>query len=135
VRGPTPGGGGRGPFGPFGPRRFDHHGGWEWAHALLGLLLVAAIVALIVFLLMRLFERQRPAAAAGPTYAPPRPPAAFVDPALAELRLRYARGEVSRDDFLRISTDLGAPPPPPPPAPPAAPAAPPTPPAGSPPAA
>jgi len=135
VRRPVPGGGGRGPFGPFGPRRFDHHGGWEWAHALFGLLVVAAIVALIVFLLLRLFERnQRPAAvAAGPIYPPPRPPGPFVDPALAELRLRYARGEVTRDDFLRISTDLGAPTPAPAPAP--APARTPTPPAGSPPAA
>ena len=137
-----PGGGGRGPFGPFGPegpRRFDH-GGWDWLHGLFGLLLVAAIVALIVFLLLRLFERNQPraAVATGPMYPPPpRPAGPPLDPALAELRLRYARGEVSRDDFLRISTDLGAPPPPPPPAPPVAPppAAPPTPPEGSPPAA
>lgn len=113
-----PGGGEHGPFGPYGPHRFDHHGGWEWMHALFGLLLVAAIVAVIVFLLLRVFERNqvKPAATGAPMYPPPRPPTPFVDPALAELRLRYARGEVSRDDFLRISTDLGAPPPPPPPA-------------------
>jgi putative membrane protein len=102
VRGPTPGGGGRGPFGPFGPRRLGHHGGWEWLHALLGLVVVAAIVALIVFLLLRLFERnQAKPVATGPIYPPPpRPAGAPIDPALAELRLRYARGEVSRDDFL-----------------------------------
>lgn len=29
-----------------------------------------------------------------------------VDPALAELRLRYARGEVSREEFLQRKVDL-----------------------------
>lgn len=136
-----PGGGGRGPMGPFGPGRpgrFGHSDGWQWLHHLFGLLLVAAIVAAIVFLLLRLFDRTRAGnvavAPAGPP-PPPRPPWPAMDPALAELRLRYARGEVSREDFLRISTDLGAPPPPPPPAPPAPAPAPATPPAGSPPAA
>ena len=134
MRSRIPGGGGRGPFGPFGPPRFERHGGWEWLHALFGLLFVAAIVALIVFLLLRVFDRNQPKpVASGPIYPPPRSPAPGFDPALAELRLRYARGEVSRDDFLRISTDLGAPPPAPPPPAPVAPP-PPTPPEGSPPA-
>jgi hypothetical protein len=39
------------------------------------------------------------------------PVGAGVDPALAALRLRYARGELSREEFLRTSADLGAPPP------------------------
>jgi uncharacterized membrane protein len=139
------GGGGRGPIGPFGPRGFEHHGGPEvWQH-LLGLLIVAAIVALIAFLLLRLYRRWQPAtgAVAGPSATA----IGAMDPALSEVRLRYARGEVSRDDFLRISADLtgtplagtGAPPPsptapPPPPSSTTQPETPATPPAGSPPA-
>ncbi len=34
-------------------------------------------------------------------------PATSGDPAMAALRLRYARGEVDRDEFLRIRADLG----------------------------
>jgi hypothetical protein len=42
------------------------------------------------------------------------------DPALEEVRMRYARGEIDRDEFARRSSDLGSPtasvpaPPPPP---------------------
>jgi uncharacterized membrane protein len=32
-----------------------------------------------------------------------------IDPALHELRLRYARGELTREEFLERSHDLGAP--------------------------
>jgi hypothetical protein len=43
------------------------------------------------------------------------------DAALQQLRLRYARGELTRTDFLQAATDLGAPmPPPSPPDPPTA---------------
>jgi uncharacterized membrane protein len=35
------------------------------------------------------------------------------DEALEALRLRYARGEVTRDEFLQASQDLGGPAPPP----------------------
>ncbi|MDP8954119.1 MAG: hypothetical protein M3N37_04230 [Actinomycetota bacterium] len=31
------------------------------------------------------------------------------DEALAPLRLRYARGEISRDEYLQVAADLGAP--------------------------
>ena len=41
-------------------------------------------------------------------------PAEAADEALKALRLRYARGEIGRDDFLRASEDLGAGPPVPP---------------------
>ena len=40
-----------------------------------------------------------------------RHPGAMVSPALAELDLRYARGEIGRDDYLTRRADLmGAPP-------------------------
>jgi uncharacterized membrane protein len=31
------------------------------------------------------------------------------DAAVEFVRMRYARGEIDRDEFVRISTDLGAP--------------------------
>jgi uncharacterized membrane protein len=79
---------------------FDHGGFpfWEW---LLPLLLIALLVAVAVWAILRL----APARAAAVPPAPARGP----DPALQELRLRYARGEVSPEDFARISADLGAP--------------------------
>ncbi|HYY81319.1 MAG TPA: SHOCT domain-containing protein, partial [Actinomycetes bacterium] len=48
-----------------------------------------------------------------PPWAGPRP-----DAALDIARARYARGELSREEYLRILQDLGAPPPPAPPEPP-----------------
>jgi hypothetical protein len=38
------------------------------------------------------------------------PPAGPRDQALEELRVRYARGELDRNDFLERSADLGGPP-------------------------
>jgi uncharacterized membrane protein len=102
-----------------GPMYFgEHHGGggWHWIVPLLFLLVLAALVAWTV-----LQARRTPRAVA---IAPGG--AAAVDPALAELRLRYARGEVSRDEFVATEADLrglAAAPAPPPPQPPAAPPA------------
>jgi uncharacterized membrane protein len=60
-------------------------------------LALAAFVAVSAFRLYR--ARQAPGAV---------PPAArSEDGALAELRLRYARGEIGRDDFLARLHDLG----------------------------
>lgn len=84
---------------------------WHGGHGfpvlgwLVPLLLLALVVGLVAWALLRARDgRHVPVAAT---------PAPSVDVALAELRLRYARGELPREDFLRISTDLGAPPPPP----------------------
>ena len=82
--------------------RFGHNGGHWWLGALLGLLLFGAIVAVAVLLGLRL--------ARGPRHWGG--PHMGHDQALAQLRLRYARGEVTRDEYLRTSADLGAPLPP-----------------------
>jgi putative membrane protein len=99
--------------GPFGYR-------WEndywWVASFVWFLLIGGLVALAVLLALRLTGRSPTAAtAAGP-------PRSALDPAVNELRLRYARGEISRDEYLRTAADLGAPLPPPdaPPPPPAA---------------
>src|SRR5690348_4108557 len=78
-------------------------------------LLALAIVAIVA--LVRMLRTPRPliAAPAGPALA------RGEDSALAELRMRYARGDIERDDFLARMRDLGGVAPetqaPPPPAP------------------
>ena len=92
------------------PERFGHHGGDGWFPfmGLLGLLLVAGVVILVAALVRDRRHPPRP-----PVGGPPAPPTAHLasraDDALNHLRLRYARGEVTRDDFFRMSADLGAP--------------------------
>jgi putative membrane protein len=92
--------------------RFRHHPldpGWGhpgW-HDLLGWLLpilfFLALVALVVWAVLRLTAQERPAATAlvGP-------PGMRTDSALEHARLRYARGEISREEFAQLSADLGA---------------------------
>jgi uncharacterized membrane protein len=100
--------------GEFVPMQLGHHGGAEW-HWLVPLLFLIALTAMFAWMVLQ--ARRRPAAA-----VPGGTPA--VDPALEELRLRYARGEVSREDFVAAEADLRGPAPAPsPPEPPAAPPA------------
>jgi putative membrane protein len=75
-----------------------HHG-----HPVLWVLLLVLFVALVVFAiysLVRLTRGGSSVAAAAPG----------GDAALESVRMRYARGEIDRDTFIRVSTDLGAPP-------------------------
>jgi putative membrane protein len=103
---------------PRDPDRLDRlrdHGAQAWglSSGLHTVLLLLAIAALVVGILVLLQQRR----AAGPVaVTSPTPP---PDPALAELRQRYARGELDRDDYLRRTADLGggAPADTPPPAP------------------
>jgi uncharacterized membrane protein len=110
------------PFGPpdgqgFGrtflvPGRFVHHGGAQPLHwATFAIVLALLLLSTATFLL--LLNRTRGASAPrwGWRRSAPRP---MLDPALATLSARYARGEIGRDEFLRASDDLrgarGAPP-------------------------
>jgi putative membrane protein len=87
-----------------------------WWESLLHVLVFAAVAGLVIFLIVRLTHDHRhhghPVAWSHttPAMSPPAPPP--VDPALNEARLRYARGELTRDDFLRVVTDLTGQPPP-----------------------
>jgi uncharacterized membrane protein len=102
-----------------GPMYFgDHHdGGASW-HWIVPLLFLLALGAMIVWMVLQSRRTPRAAVPGG---------TAAVDPALAELRLRYARGEVSREEFVATEADLRGlatpPPAPPAPEPPAAPPA------------
>jgi uncharacterized membrane protein len=86
----------------FGQRPIDH--GW-WlgmVHELVPLLFLVAIVAFGIWAVHRITEERRLAVAgAGAT------PYRRGDGALAELRLRYARGELDRDEFAQRFRDLG----------------------------
>jgi uncharacterized membrane protein len=99
---------------PNGPRieYYDHHSQWSWIGHLLGFLAVVALVALIVVLVLRLLNRSGLGVGSAAVVAPVTTamPAASRpdDPALAALRLRYAQGDVGRDDYLRMASALGA---------------------------
>jgi hypothetical protein len=97
------GGNGRG-FMP--PMRFDHggHGGGSlgWVIFALELLLLAGIVILLV----RAFTAPR--FAGPPAGPPPQGKRRFGRPdPLTHARMRYANGEIGRDEYLQITRDLG----------------------------
>jgi uncharacterized membrane protein len=70
---------------------------------LIPVLILAALVGLIVFFLIR--SRSGPPAGAPINFAG----RGGLDPAIEQARFRYARGEISRDDYFRIASDLGGP--------------------------
>ena len=76
----------------------DHPFGW-----LLMFVVLALVIALVVWLVLRVY---------GPRGHVHRV-AAPLDDALDTVRMRYAKGEIDRKEFLRMIGDLGAPPEPP----------------------
>ncbi len=70
------------------------------------LVLVVVLIALGIVLIVRLVRTPKRSVAEPPIgrFSPPPPP---VDPVLSELRLRYARGEISREEYLQRAGDLG----------------------------
>jgi len=88
----------RPPNGP-GPYRFEwHHGHQLFPWLFFVIFVVLAVLAAVA--LVRTWRVTPRAAAAGPA-------GPGGDPALAELRLRYARGDIARDEYLRRAADLG----------------------------
>lgn len=85
--------------------RHAHNGWWGGPlHAVILLLFLALLVAGAVWLGRRFLRGGLAPAPAGPQLTPA---AAFAsDPAVAALRLRYASGNVSRDEFQRAMRDL-----------------------------
>jgi putative membrane protein len=91
----------------FDPSHFyiDRHGGWYWGPHVFTLIVFAVLIALAVWLVMSSRKHhtvQHP-------MMPIAPPPPAMDPALQEARMRYARGELSREDYLRIAEDLAGP--------------------------
>jgi putative membrane protein len=82
------------------------HHGWLWPIGpLIPLLFFVVIVGVAIWAVVRLSNR--PVAGQPMPFAGPRGPG--VDAALDLVRTRYARGEIGRDEFVQLSTDLGAP--------------------------
>jgi uncharacterized membrane protein len=75
---------------------FEHHGGHHWLALLLIVLLVAALILIAIAAVRIAFSPRTSASATAP-----------ADDALSVLRLRYARGEVAREEFLLAHGDLG----------------------------
>ena len=85
--------------------RHAHEDWWSGPlHLLVLVLFVALLVAGAVWLVRRLSPGV--AQAAAPAVAGVSPAALTADPAIAALRMRYAKGEVSRDDFQHTMDDL-----------------------------
>jgi putative membrane protein len=81
-----------GPGGGWGDRPWMMmHGGWGWGCGLAWLVALAVLAALAVILL----RRRDPGAASGPAGG-----------AVEALDLRYARGEIERDEYLRRRADI-----------------------------
>ena len=96
-----------GPGESVGPTPYMHHGWWYGPLHLLPVLLLLGLIGVIVWGVLRL-SRQAPAGAvAAQTAAGPPAPLPIHDPAQEELRLRYARGEIDQEEFLRRRVDLG----------------------------
>jgi len=95
------------------PPVFGPGGGWyPIVHLIFWFAVLAGLIALAIFLVRRVEHGHGPHTHAGPPI--PRP----ADAALEQVRSRYARGEITRDEYVQLMQDLGGttPIPPPPPA-------------------
>jgi uncharacterized membrane protein len=92
------------------------HGWWPGvAGWLMPLLFLVVLIVFGIWAVRRITDMDRPLPA---TASPPAARPEAIDPAIHELRLRYARGEVDPEEFARRWRDLGGEGPgPPPPAP------------------
>jgi uncharacterized membrane protein len=89
---------------PRGHQVFFDHAHDHQGHPVLWLLVLFLFVALVAFAIYTLVRLTRGGTPAATAVAGP-------DAAVESVRMRYARGEIDRDEFVRVSTDLGAPPP------------------------
>jgi len=93
--------------------RYGHHA----HHPVFGiifLVLIAAVVVLGIIALVR-WRRHPHGGFASAVRMPPRPPAGAppwtgADSAINELRIRYARGDISSEEYWQRSSVLGYPP-------------------------
>ena len=102
----------RGPRGQFYWQEAPQHAHDDWwsgpLHAIVIVLLLILLIGSVVWLVRRLSPGVAQAAAPALTPAAAGVPAAALaaDPAISTLRMRYAKGEVSREDFQHAMEDL-----------------------------
>jgi len=85
----------------------EHHRGGPGG--LIALVLFALLVAAVVSLWIKVSRLSRPAFTPSGAAATAATSAPAGDGAINLLRTRYASGEVTRDDYVRMAADLGAP--------------------------
>jgi len=92
-------------YGPWqgNPPGYVHHGAWWGFLHLLPFLMFLVLIGVGIWAVLR-FSSRPVATTGGATLTPP-----ARDPAIEELRIRYARGELGRDDFAQRMRDLGHP--------------------------
>jgi uncharacterized membrane protein len=79
--------------------------GFGPVEGLIGLLVVGLIVAGVALLIINLARSNRVQSVTAYAPQPPR------DPALEAVRMRYARGEISREEYAAVAADLEGRPP------------------------
>lgn len=84
-----------------GPPMWDH-GWWGIFGGIVPSLLLLILIGVGVWAVLRFTSRRAASGAAGVGTIPVR------DGALEELRFRYARGEIGREEFVQRSRDLGS---------------------------
>ncbi|HEX9122421.1 MAG TPA: hypothetical protein VF984_03550 [Actinomycetota bacterium] len=86
------------------PRWVDHGWWWGFFGGFVPLLLFVILIGVLVWAVLRVSSHPRTgSAAAGPL--PPAPP--VHDPVLEEVRFQYARGQITREEYVQRSHDLG----------------------------
>jgi uncharacterized membrane protein len=80
-----------------------HHDAWWGFFHLLPIVLFLVAIGVAIWAVVRLSSRPVMSGGGGAVAPPAR------DPAVQELRIRYARGELGRDDFAQRMRDLGSP--------------------------
>ncbi len=81
-------------------------GGWGWFGALLNLFLVLLFIGGVVWLVVWLVRRAGYGGRGLPTTPFQTPPAGNVDDPKVILKARYARGEITREQYLQMLRDL-----------------------------
>jgi putative membrane protein len=90
------------PYGPWQGPGVEHHGAWWGILHLLPFVMLLVLIGVGIWAVLRITSRPVAlGAGVGPAPLPPR------DTAVEELRIRYARGELEREDYAQRMRDLG----------------------------
>jgi len=88
----------------YGPGNF-HHG-----PSVLGWLLLAFVAALLILGIIAVVSLWTNPRWRSAPFHPGMSPGPLIDPALTELRVRYARGDITWDEYVLRASNLGYPP-------------------------
>lgn len=93
------------PIGHLGPGWIDRPW-WDGLAWLLPLIFFAVLTGLAIWAVMRVTRQEALVTASVPPMASP---GRHPDGAVEQARLRYARGDIARDEYVQIAQDLGGP--------------------------